>query len=243
MNGTDTSAIILAGGLGTRLRGTIGDIPKCMAPVAGRPFIEYLFRYLQRQGVQHVVLSLGYRADIVEEWLAARTPRFSVQSVIEPEPLGTGGGISMALDACTDQHVFVVNGDTYFDVDLQHMLYRHLRSGAQTTIALKELQDFDRYGTVTLHEAPDFSGWDIVSFNEKQPTVRGLINGGVYCIDRDSFSGMELPAKFSFETQYLAQQVGRELLYGYKSNGYFIDIGVPDDYARAQTDFPRLFPA
>ncbi len=243
MFGTDLSCIILAGGLGTRLRGSIGDTPKCMAPVAGKPFIEYLFRYLQKQGVRDVVLSLGYRAEIVQEWLGAQEWPFGIRCVVETEPLGTGGGISLALRECSSSEVFVLNGDTYFDVDLQHMLYRHLRSAAQTTIALKELQNFERYGTVELHANPDFSGWDILAFNEKRAMQRGLINGGIYCIDRESFLALNLPEKFSFEKDYLEAQTGRELLYGYRSNGYFIDIGVPEDFERAQTDFPTLFPA
>lgn len=239
MLGTDISCIILAGGLGTRLRGTIGDIPKCMAPVAGRPFIHYLFRYLEAQGIQRVVLSLGFRAQDVLDWICTEHRPFTIAHVLEDEPLGTGGGISLAMQACTTGAAFVINGDTLFDVDLNDMYAAFLRDGAETMLALKALRDFDRYGTVSLNTA----GNRIAAFREKQPMAEGLINGGIYCIDRKAFMKRRLPTRFSFEKEYLEACVQEGAFAAYRSDGYFIDIGVPDDFGRAQSDFQTLFPA
>jgi D-glycero-alpha-D-manno-heptose 1-phosphate guanylyltransferase len=239
----DTSCIILAGGLGTRLRGSIGDIPKCMAPIAGKPFLEYLLRYLKRQGIRNLIFSLGYRAEVIEQWLAGRASSFEITTVVETEPLGTGGGIRLAMERCKTATSFVVNGDTYFDVDLQEMYQWALRKGAETTLALKELRDFDRYGTVRMPPNPFDCGSAILGFQEKQAMKKGLINGGIYCIDREAFLNRGFPEKFSFEKDYLETFVAGGRFNGFVSDGYFIDIGVPEDFQRAQTDFQTLFPA
>lgn len=231
-------AIILAGGLGTRLRGVIGaDTPKCMAPVVGKPFLHYLLSYAAREGVDRVVLSLGHKSEAVLGWLHEHSFSLQIDWVTEPEPLGTGGGIRLALEACRAEDVFVLNGDTMFDIALQSgLLQRHRQSGAETTIALKALRNFERYGTV----ARDASG-RIVAFQEKAPRAEGYINGGVYCIRRERFLQRGFPEQFSFEKDYLERFVGEGKFCGYESGRYFIDIGVPDDYEQAQHDFLRLF--
>jgi len=239
----DTSCIILAGGLGTRLRGSIGDIPKCMAPIAGKPFLHYLFKYLEAQGVGQVTLSLGYRAEVVLDWLQKETRTFGIGQVLETEPLGTGGGIALALQACSTSTAFVVNGDTFFDVSLQDMHHHFLRHDTETMLALKHLKNFERYGTVRMQPNAGSAGTQILGFQEKQAMASGLINGGIYCIDREAFLQRAFPEKFSFEKDYLETTVGEGRLSGYQSDGYFIDIGVPEDFQRAQTDFQTLFPA
>ena len=210
-------AIILAGGLGTRLQGVIGAYPKCMAPVNGKPFLHYIMQYLGRQGCNRVVLSLGYKHGVIEEWLGQEVFDFPYEVVIEAEPLGTGGGIQLALKATKEDDVVVLNGDTFFDVVLSELLAVHKRSGAETTLALKEMQQFDRYGIVNTNQEGI-----ITSFEEKRYQETGLINGGAYVINKPSFLDKKLPLKFSFEKDYLEAYISGGKLHGYESNGYFI---------------------
>jgi len=229
--------IVLAGGLGTRLRGTIGeDVPKCMAPVNGRPFLHYLFEYLSTQPCERVILSLGHKHEAILDWLKTEQRSFAIDHVIEHEPLGTGGGIQLALQAAKGAHVAVLNGDTMFKVSLQEQLNTHTAANAETTLALKEMHYFDRYGVVNADERNC-----ITSFEEKQQRDSGFINGGVYIISRNQLLVRNLPAKFSFEKDYLEAFVAERQFYACKSNEYFIDIGIPQDYEQAQQDFKTLF--
>lgn len=233
---TQKECIVLAGGLGTRLRGVIGEMPKCMAPVGEKPFLHWLFRYLELQGCTRCILSLGYRHEAVLAWIAAQTLPFAVDYVLEHEPLGTGGGMALALQQCQEEHVFVVNGDTLFDASLEPLRQVHSQSGAETTLALKPMTDFDRYGTVAVSPEGVISG-----FSEKQPCAEGLINGGIYIVSRVAFLSRNTGEKFSFEKDYLEPLVAEGILAAAISDGYFIDIGIPADYKRAQTEVPALF--
>ena len=206
--------IVLAGGLGTRLRSVVSDLPKCMAPVAGRPFLYYLLKYMEVRRFTRVVLALGYMHESVQRWLAGEKWDFEIRCSLEETPLGTGG-----------------------DVDTDEMARVHRASGAAATIALKPMTDFSRYGVV--ETAPQGR---IVAFREKKYCPRGQINGGVYLVDKKS-GLLDFPSeRFSFETDILQQRVRDCLLTGYASDGYFIDIGIPEDYEKADTDFKTLFP-
>ena len=222
--------VVLAGGKGTRLRSVVSDLPKCMAPVAGRPFLAWLLDDLREAGFDHIILSLGYKHEAVEAWVATRPDRDSITCVVEEKPLGTGGGVRLALRQAREDAVFILNGDTFFGVDYPAMQAFHRQSGAQATLALKPLRDFDRYGEVTL----DGEG-RITAFREKRPCAEGLINGGVYLLQRDALA--EMPERFSLEKDYFEPQAESAGLAGFRSEGYFIDIGIPADYARAQRDF------
>lgn len=235
--GRGVEAIILAGGLGTRLRGVIGELPKCMAPVAGKPFLYYLFRYLAKQDISRVVLSLGYKSEVVIEWLGKEQWPFPTDWVIEETPLGTGGGIHLAMERCRAKNVAVLNGDTMFAIDLHGMAEAHEQQAAEATIALKTMKNFDRYGIVRTA-----ANGTISSFEEKAPRTQGSINGGVYLINRQAFLQHAFPQKFSFEKDYLERYVSEGRFYGWHSDSYFIDIGVPQDYEQAQQDFKTLFP-
>jgi D-glycero-alpha-D-manno-heptose 1-phosphate guanylyltransferase len=229
--------IVLAGGLGTRLRSVIGgEIPKCMAPVAGKPFLDYLFQYLAGQQISHVVLSLGHAHEVVLDWLDQKQLPFPVSISIEKEPLGTGGGIQLAMEKCQTSEVFVVNGDTMLTIELPEMMNAHKMHQAETTIALKAMEHFERYGIVQTNEE-----MIITSFEEKAPRAAGNINGGIYLIEREALQRRALPEKFSFEKEYLEAFTNEHRFYAYMSEGYFMDIGVPEDYEQAQQDFPRLF--
>ena len=185
--------IVLAGGLGTRLQSVVQDVPKCMAPVNGKPFLHFLFDYAEQQGCTKVILSLGYKYEYVTEWLKTQQRSFTVDYVIEEVPLGTGGGIQLALQKATEQHIAVLNGDTMFRVPLQEMMEFHMQVQAATTVALKPMQDFDRYGVVKTDNTAR-----ITAFEEKKPQAEGLINGGVYIIDKDELAAKKPARKILF---------------------------------------------
>jgi len=222
-------AIVLAGGLGTRLRGVIGEIPKCMAPVDGKPFLQYQLEWLSRFDIDHVVLSVGYLREQVMDFDKAHEWPFKISWAVEKEPLGTGGGIRLALSKCKGKQAFVLNGDTFYDVDLSTMHFT-----APVTLALKPMRDFDRYGAV------DWDGDLVNAFREKKYCAEGLINGGVYAIDRSQLDMSLFPKTFSFERDVLEPLTDYGLVAGEVQDGYFIDIGIPEDYARAQRELPEI---
>ena len=221
--------IVLAGGLGTRLRGVIGEIPKCMAPVAGKPFLQYQLEWLSRFNISHVVLSVGYLREQVIDFVNGREWPFKISYAVEREPLGTGGGIRLALQKCRGNKVYVLNGDTFYNVNLKALTFT-----APVTLALKPMRDFDRYGAV------DWDGDLVNAFHEKKYCAEGLINGGVYAIDRSQLDMTLFPKSFSFERDVLEPLANYGLVAGEVQDGYFIDIGVPDDYARAQWELPEI---
>ena len=222
-------AIVLAGGLGTRLRSVLGEVPKCLAPVAGKPFLEYLLGALSRAGVSCVVFSVGHLREQVMAYVDSRSWPFQVAYAVETTPLGTGGGIRLALSKCLEDKVLVVNGDTLFDVDIPALPFE-----APVTLALKPLRNFSRYGTVELG-----ADGKVSAFREKAPCREGLINGGVYALRRSLLPLAHLPEKFSFETDVLQPLSCSGQVAGVVQDGYFIDIGIPEDYARAQQELPE----
>lgn len=230
-------AIILAGGLGTRLRDTVPDLPKCMAPVAGRPFLFHVINYLRLQGIEDFVFSLGYKHEIIEHYLQAHFPTLRYQCVIEEEPLGTGGAIQLACTKAQHKQVVVVNGDTLFKGDLHAAALFHQQQQAECTLLLKAMYQFDRYGVVELDEQHL-----VKAFHEKKQYDSGTINAGVYLLDKDKFLDEEFPAKFSFEKNYLEALYNSRRMYGLVQDAYFIDIGIPEDYSRAQTEIAALPP-
>ena len=228
--------IVLAGGMGTRLRSVVSDVPKCMAAVAGKPFLHYIVRSLESAGFTHIIFSLGYKHECVETWLQSYAGPAEISFVVESEPLGTGGGVLYALSLAREENVFVLNGDTFFRVPYAALLSAHTASGCDATLALKPMRDFDRYGAVAVEHGR------IVRFGEKVHCDEGLINGGVYVVRRAALDGM--PRKFSLEKDFFEPAASKGLIGGFETDGYFIDIGIPEDYARAQSDFGRgvMFP-
>lgn len=226
-----TQAIVLAGGLGTRLQHVIADIPKPMAEVAGKPFLTYIFDYLQSQGITKVVLAVGHRREVIINYYGDAYLNMQLMYSIEEEPLGTGGAILQAVTLLDNSPVFIINGDTFFNVDLQALYQFHLQHNALLTLSLKRMYQFDRYGTMEITDSGR-----ITAFREKQFLEQGLINGGVYCMEKDVFAG-NTQIKFSFETEILEKEAASGNIYGMEFQGYFIDIGIPQDYAKAQQDF------
>jgi D-glycero-alpha-D-manno-heptose 1-phosphate guanylyltransferase len=229
-----TEAIILAGGLGTRLRESVPDLPKCMAPVAGRPFLSYVIDSLRMQGIERFIFSLGYKAGIITEYLKKEYPTLQYVNFIEEEPLGTGGAVKGCIDKVTTENFIVANGDTLFRIDLNAMITVHENNAAETTLALKFMKDFNRYGVVKM-DGPGL----IESFHEKQFYSEGLINGGIYLVNRSRFVARDLPLKFSFEKDYLEKFAGEKIFSGSTQEGYFIDIGIPGDFEKAQSDLVK----
>jgi len=247
-----TEAIILAGGLGTRLSSVVPDLPKCLAPVNRKPFIIYVIDHLQKQGIEKFIFSLGYKHEMIAEYLNSfqeklktqnselrtlnspftthRSP-FSIHYSIEDEPLGTGGAIKLACSVAKEKNILVVNGDTLFKVDVMKLFHFHISNDAHCTLSLKPMKEFDRYGVVELY--PDNR---IKDFKEKKYYHEGMINGGVYMLNVNKFLEENLSTKFSFEKDYLEKFSEQRRMFGAVQDEYFIDIGIPEDYAKAQIE-------
>ncbi len=224
-------AIILAGGLGTRLRSVVSDVPKCMAPVSGKPFLFFVMEHLLHQGINRFIFSVGYKSEVIIDYVNAQYPKLNTQFSSEAAPLGTGGAIKLACSHATEKNVIIVNGDTLFKVDTRQLSLFHLNQNADCTLALKPMHHFDRYGVVELN-----TDNTVASFKEKQFYESGLINGGVYALDVSRFLLEDLPQKFSFEKDYLETHVDKRKIMGFIQDEYFIDIGIPEDFERAQNE-------
>jgi D-glycero-alpha-D-manno-heptose 1-phosphate guanylyltransferase len=229
-------AIVLAGGFGTRLKNVVNDVPKPMAPVNGKPFLTYILDFLQKKGTKKVVLCTGYLSEIIERFYGNSYKNIVLEYSVEKEPLGTGGAIKKALDYITEENVLILNGDTFFDVELDKMISDHINKNADFTLALKPMKEFDRYGTVQISQNGRVTG-----FEEKRYQSAGYINGGVYVIKKNIFESTDLPEKFSLESDFMCKTLSRKHFNGFVSDTYFIDIGIPEDYYKAEKDFKNLW--
>ncbi len=223
-------AIVLAGGFGSRLRSEVSDIPKPMAPINQKPFLQYLLEYLLKQGITRVILSTGYKHEYIENYFQQAYKDIELIYSVETEPLGTGGAIKKALELTKDNFVYILNGDTLFKVDLKQLKQKHVDSKSILTLAIKPLENFNRYGIVATNDS------SIIGFSEKQECSYGNINGGVYIANTSLFDSITVPAKFSFEEDFMEKYVNQLSFSYYLSNAYFIDIGIPEDYKKAQLD-------
>ena len=230
-------AIILAGGFGTRLSHVVSDVPKPMAPVYGKPFLTYLIDRLIDAGIRRVILATGYKHECIESYFGTSYRGIEIVYSQETTPLFTGGALLQAAQKIQSEDFVVLNGDTLFDIDLQKLYDFHVQNHANLTIALRQVADTSRYGSVTC------SNSNIIAFKEKAESVgTGDINGGIYAINREWLMNQNLPTKFSFEKELMQPLAGDPSFYGLRFNNYFIDIGVPEDYYRAQEEFKNLFP-
>ncbi len=228
-------AIILAGGLGTRLKGIIEDIPKPMAPINNQPFLQYLLNYLHNEGIEKVILSVGYKHHVISDYFGQVYKGMNLEYAIEDEPLGTGGAIALALQKSTQKNVFILNGDTLFPISLNNLYKFHIETGSEITLALKEIVNANRFGSVSLNEDKV-----ITSFTEKSSAKNTSINGGIYVLNKEKFNLRSFSDKFSFEKDYLEKIVFEHCISGVVFNKYFIDIGIPETYQKAQMDFLRF---
>jgi len=223
-------AIVLAGGLGTRLAARLSGIPKAMAPVGERPFLEILLEQLRRAGCARALLSVGYLHEVIEEHFGAEYSGMQLEYVVEETPLGTGGAIRRALEAANTEFVLALNGDTFLDADYGAMLRFHAAERAAFTVAVTHQPNIARYGGVVVRERR------VVGFEEKGRSGPGWMNAGAYVLPQE----MEWPAglgeKFSFERDFVAREISWLGVAAFEVNGFFLDIGVPEDLDRAQRE-------
>jgi D-glycero-alpha-D-manno-heptose 1-phosphate guanylyltransferase len=228
-----TEAIVLAGGLGTRLKSVVADLPKSLAPVNGRPFLAFLLDFAEKQGIEKFIFALGYKAELIEAFIQEYLPQKNYGFSIEAQPLGTGGAIFKACEAVSTKDVMVLNADTFFGVSFSNLAIIHELQQAECTLALKPMRAFDRYGVVEIEKQI------VTGFSEKKYHDYGLINGGVYALDANAFLQKKFPSVFSFEKDYLEKWYKGGRILGITSDAYFIDIGIPEDYQRVQAELVK----
>ena len=226
-------AIILAGGFGTRLREAVPDLPKPMAPVAGRPFLEILLTKLAQKGFTRVVLSLGFMSDKIIEHFGESYVGIELIYEVESQPLGTGGAIRAGLARCVADPVFVFNGDTYLDIEAEE-LDRLWQANHHPMIVVRKVPDTARFGRVEMRDGR------IHGFLEKGTPGAGLINAGCYVFPTHILDDFPLGQHFSLETEFFAPYMKSIWFDGFVTHGRFIDIGVPDDYLLAQKELASL---
>jgi len=222
-------AIVLAGGLGTRLQSVVSDVPKPMAPIGNKPFLEFILKYLKKNGITRVVLSVGYKWEVIKEHFGDTFENIELIYSVEDEPLGTGGGIKKAISKVISEQVYIINGDTFFDVDLKLL---SLKENSKLQLSLKKMYDFDRYGAVEVVDNK------VIKFSEKSYREVGKINGGIYIVSKDIFNNFTLNEKFSFE-EFMEENIKGLNITAKIFEGYFIDIGIPQDYAKAQKEIKK----
>lgn len=229
------TAIILAGGFGTRLQSVVKDMPKPMAPVNGKPFLEYVLKYCASADITKCILSVGYKAETVQNYFMDKFLNIDLEYCVEEKPLGTGGAIKASMKIADSEEVLILNGDTFFDVPVSEMYLLHKKNKADLSIALKPMKNFDRYGIVNI--AKDFS---VSGFEEKAFRTTGNINGGVYIADKKIINHFPASEIFSFEKDFLETKTGEVNMKGFVFDNYFMDIGIPEDYKKAQNEFTRF---
>lgn len=226
-------AIILAGGFGTRLRDVVTDVPKPLAPVAGRPFLAWLLDRLAAQGMRRCILATGYMADVIEREIGSRWLGMEIVHSVETTPLGTGGAIRQAGHLLQGESAHVLNGDTWLAYSAVALEQATLDAGATIGLALAHVDDVGRYGSVETHEGI------VTGFREKGGIADGWINAGCYFLSAAAIAALPDMETFSFESEVLLPMAEAGKVAAWTDTRDFIDIGVPEDYLRAQTQFAR----
>ena len=231
------TAIILAGGRGTRLKTIISDLPKPMAPIMNVPFLTYQLNYLKHFGIKKVIFSVGYLSEKIIAHYNQSFENISIEYSIEKNPLGTGGGIRMAMSNLNEDLVLILNGDSFFDLNLEQFYNLHLEQKAEFSLALRYVNNSERYGNIEFN-----STHQITSFIEKnQLNQSGYINAGVYILSKKLYLQNTKPdINFSIEKDFFEKQLNQLIIKGFEFKDYFIDIGIPEDYLKAQDDFKEF---
>ncbi len=227
---SDIPCIVLAGGKGTRLRSVVKDLPKPMALIGDTPFLIILLNHLHQKGVNEFIISVGYKKFVIIDYIKSNNYPYTISFSEEDEALGTGGAISQALQHINSDYVLAVNGDTFFDIDLLDFVNQSMKMDFACSIALHRIKQGNRYGEVIIGDN------SIIKFTEKKTVSNGLINGGIYLLNKTKFTQKSLGTSFSFETDYLEKYVNEGEFIGFEQKGYFIDIGIPEDYRKAQNE-------
>ncbi len=227
--------IILAGGLGTRLRPIVSDRPKVLAPVNGRPFIAFLFDQLVSAGFTEVVLCTGHIGVMIQESLGKSYEGLEIRYSQEVKPLGTGGALRLAVQLGILETVLVMNGDSYVDTDIHEFIEWHMKEGHKSSMLLIRLEENCRYGNVEV----DKDGY-INRFQEKESdAASGWINAGIYILEKEIIEGISTEKPCSLEYDVFPKLINSGL-YGYCCGGEFIDIGTPESYVEAQEFFRNI---
>jgi len=252
-------AILLCGGMGTRLRSVVSDRPKPMADICGKPFLQYLLEMLRDKGITEVIFALGYMGEMIEEYFQDGSAfGLKIAYSYEEEPLGTGGAIRNALPKILEEEVLVLNADTYFPMDYQGLLRFHQENDGDFSLATRAVPDISRYGAVRRDAAGRILAWNEklgdggqqLGEGSKQPiegnaqqavssshkTLAGEINGGIYVMKKSLIA--EIPeGKQSLEQDYIPKWLSEgKRIFGLPFHGYFMDIGIPKDYQQFITD-------
>lgn len=229
--------IILAGGFGTRLQNVVKNVPKPMAEINGHPFLKYLIDSILVYDLKKIILSVGYKKECIIKYFGNSYKDVPIEYSIEDEPLGTGGAVKKAINLFIEEkEVFVINGDSFFNVNLKQFIKFHKDNSSDISLFLKEMYDFNRYGTVRIGKSNE-----VLEFHEKCYCSKGYINTGIYVITKDIFDKINTEDKFSFE-EFLEKNLNDLSIFAKISNDtYFIDIGIPSDYEKAKNDFRGLF--
>ena len=229
---SETTAVILAGGLGTRLRSVVADRPKILAPIAGKPFLSYLLDQLEKIHIRYAILCTGYLGDMVQESLGNKYKSIKLAYSHESVPLGTGGAVKFAKGLFKSDHILVMNGDSYCTADLNKFWEWHVKKESNATLLLTHVPDTGRYGQVTTAK----NGL-LEYFAEKgDEHGPGWINAGVYFLNCDFVSSIPSGRSLSLEKEIFPEWIGHNI-YGYRSEGSFLDIGIPEDYKAAEEFF------
>jgi D-glycero-alpha-D-manno-heptose 1-phosphate guanylyltransferase len=220
-------AVILAGGLGTRLRPLVSDVPKPMANVKGKPFLSYVIDYWMEQGVERFIISVGYKYNIIIDYFGYSYKGVDIDYSIEYSPLGTGGGLIKSIEKLkTYENFLLLNGDTFFQVDMGLFSTFHFNKKALISVALFKSKNIDRFKLLHINNESKIGKF--------RSNFKSFVNGGVYIIDIKSIKNIKFNIKkISFEKDILDQYIQKKLeIYGYFCKNRFIDIGVPEDYKR-----------
>jgi D-glycero-alpha-D-manno-heptose 1-phosphate guanylyltransferase len=223
------NAIVLAGGLGSRLRSEVFNVPKPMAPVGSRPFLELVLDELLNYHIDRIILSIGYLGNVISSHFGNSYKGIEIIYCNEDNPLGTGGAIKKALGFVSSEQVLILNGDTFFKLNIQEMFSKFLKSKSKIMIALKVVENCQRYNAV------DIDSKDFVKKFLQDQVGPGLISGGVYLLDVNYFSSKFSQEKFSFEKYIETHNTLK--VSTYTSNSFFIDIGIPEDYKRLKEKY------
>lgn len=228
----DTTAVVLAGGMGLRLRPVVPNRQKVMAEIGGRPFLTYVLDKLEVSGLKHVVLCCGYLAEDLVREIGDAYGGMRISISCEPSPLGTAGALRRALPLMESDPVLVLNGDSYCSLDLLQLPRFHREHHSEATLMLVETDDCSAYGRVETNEQGS-----IQTFVEKEAIVRkGWVNAGVYLLNRDLIAEIPVGRAVSIEKEMFPRWIARAL-YGFKGNGTLVDIGTPERFAAAKRYF------
>ncbi len=229
---SDIPVLILVGGKGTRLASLVSDVPKPMAPIGEKPFLHYILTYLKQSGFIKITLLTGYKSESISDYFGdGKAMGLQISYSHEATPLGTGGATRQAMKQIPAENFLILNGDTFYNIDYKAFV---LTSQSPVSMALNQLSSAGRYGTVVLnHEG------QVTAFKEKAPDrVEGFINAGVYLLNKEIAD--LIPSGFvSLETDVFPELASKGWIQGVPMKAQFIDIGIPEDYKRAQTEIPR----